>query len=143
MHYYKLQVYEPYDGSKSIMLAHEDKLDDLEFHSKIQKAIDGTIQDHMKRCKVKEANLPCDWEYWYLFGDHSKYRFGFFLREEGFEVIHPTGRVLIENRVILSDDRYKNLQLNKCEKCWREYDSLRDKKCPIICKRIESDNDEK
>lgn len=141
MYYYNISVYEPYDGSKSIMLSHKDELGDLEFHSKIQKAIDETIQDHIKRCEIKDSNLPCDWEYWNLFGDYSKYRFGLFLRKEGFEVIHPVERITIKNRRILSDNRYKNLQLNKCKECWR--DASIDEECQIVCKRIESDNNEK
>ena len=134
MKYYRIEVYEPYDGHKEMILAHKERFDDLEFHSIIQDAIDETIIDHVNRCKDVDY---CHCDYWNLFGSFAEYRFGLFLNNKGFDVITPIQSITIENRPILSDKRYKDVELPICgHKCYRDEDD----RCPIVCKRIgESD----
>lgn len=134
VNYYKIEVYVPYDGSKEIIVSHEEYFDDLEFHSIIQDVIDETILDHIER---SSDDYYCGMDYWNLFGDYNKYRFGLFLSRKGFDVIYPMETISIKNRPILSDERYRNIEIDKCEDC---YIDKYDEKCPIVCKR--SDNDE-
>ena len=138
VNYYKIEVYVPYDGSKEIIVSHEEYFDDLEFHSIIQDVIDETILDHIERSSDDDY---CHMDYWGLFGDYNMYRFGLFLSRKGFDVIHPMETISIKNRPILSDERYKNIEIDKCEDCYKqEYIDKYGEKCPIVCKR--SDNDE-
>lgn len=140
VNYYKIEVYVPYDGSKEIIVSHEEYFDDLEFHSIIQDVIDETILDHIERSSDDE--YYCGMNYWELFGSYNRYRFGLFLSRKGFEVIQPTETISIKDRPILSDERYRNIKIDKCEDCYKqEYiDKYDDEKCPVVCKR--SDNDE-
>jgi hypothetical protein len=130
--YYELKVYIPYDGYHTLMISHERHFDDLELHSVIQDVIDETIIDHVEKANVKRY---CDSKYWDLFGEYNRYRFGLFLSNKGFDVIHPCETITIEDRPILSDDRYKNVEIKSCTgPCPIRYD---DEECPIVAKRIE------
>ena len=132
MNYYKITVYIPYDGHKDLILSHEEEFDDLEFHSIIQDIIDETIMDHAQR--ASNIKRYCHWDYWNLFGKDNFYRFGLFLSNKGFDVVHPIETVTIKDKPILSDERYKNIEIPSCEgKCFKEED---DRDCPLVCKRI-------
>ena len=132
MNYYKITVYIPYDGHKDLILSHEEEFDDLEFHSIIQDIIDETIMDHAQR--ASNIKHYCHWDYWNLFGRDNIYRFGLFLSHKGFDVVHPIETVTIKDKPILSDKRYKNIEIPSCEgKCFKEED---DEDCPLVCKRI-------
>ena len=135
MHYYNIRVYVPYDGHKDLTIAHEKEFDDLEFHAIIHDVIDETILDHIERSK---DTYYCHMDYWNLFGRHNKYRLGLFLKNKGFEVIYPQETVVIQDRPILSDKRYKDIEVSACEgRCFKDDDE----ECPIVCKRIKNTDD--
>ena len=134
--YYEIEVYVPYDGAKSIFLSHEKLLDDLTFHSLVQDAIDETIMDWIEHY---EKDMYCDFDYWNLWGKFQCGRFRFFLARKGFHIIEPLESVKIENRQILSDERYKDIEISECNKCWKDFSI---EVCPVVCKR-EGDNNGK
>lgn len=136
MYYYTITVYVPYDGYKDLILSHEKEFDDLTFHSLIQDAIDEAIMDWIEHY---EKDRYCDFDYWNLWGKYQLGRFRFFLAQKGFHVVDSLRSVKIEDRKILSDERYKDIEIPECNKCWRDFSIEED--CPIVCKRIGDNND--
>ena len=136
--YYEIEVYVPYDGTKNIILSHEKLLDDLTFHSLVQDAIDETVMDWVEHY---EKDRYCNFDYWNLWGKFQFGRFRFFLAQKGFHIIDPLESVKIENRVILSDERYKDIKIPECNKCWMDF-GVSVEVCPVVCKRIGDDNDD-
>ena len=131
-YYYEIEVYIPYDGTKNMILSHKKLLDDLTFHSLVQDAIDETIMDWIEHY---EKDRYCKFDYWNLWGNFQLGRFRLFLAQKGFRVIEPLESVKIEDRPILSDKRYKDIKIPKCNKCRTIED------CSVVCKRI-GDNDD-
>lgn len=131
-YYYEIEVYIPYDGAKNLILSHKDLLDDLMFHSLVQDAIDETVIDWIEHY---EKDRYCKFDYWNLWGNFQFGRFRFFLAQKGFHIIDPLESVKIEDRHILSDKRYKDIEIPKCNKCRTGED------CSVVCKRI-CDNDD-
>ena len=128
--YYEIEVYIPYDGIKNLILSHKDRLDDLMFHSLVQDAIDETIMDWIEHY---EKDRYCEFDYWNLWGKFQLGRFRFFLAKKGFHIIDPLESIKIKDRQILSDERYKDIKIPECNKCWRDF-SVED--CPVVCKRV-------
>lgn len=139
MYYYTIKVYIPYDGYKDLILSHEKEFDDLTFHSLVQDAIDEAVMDWIKN--YSNGENFCNFTYWNLWGSFQEGRFRFFLAQKGFMVIDSIQSVKIEEREILSDERYKNIELPQCKDCY--LDKRFEETCSVVCKRLNNTEGDK
>lgn len=154
MYYYRIRIFEPYDGSDDIMIAHDHMYTGFELSGIVQDVIDSVVKDYANQDEyTNRNNAPCNQKINYLTTtNYSEYPEGLLgiicsrlKYDYGFEIILPLESISIQRCYLFNkefnDDnpsylfnRYKDLVLGECNDCFREnrvsYDG-----CPVENKR--------
>ena len=140
MYYYRIRIFEPYDGSDDIMIAHDHMYTEFELSGIVQDVIDSVVKDYANQDEYNNLNnAPCNQKITYLTTtNYSEYPEGLLgiicsrlKYDYGFEIILPLESISIQQCYLFNkefnDDnpsylfnRYKDLVLGECNDCFRE-----------------------
>ena len=148
MFYYKINLFEPYEGSDDILISHDKQFTEFELSSIVQEAIDKVVEKYSKTDYSYSEWCPCNQKISLCLPSEGGYPEGLFgsvlsfLRYDyGFEIIIPYEEISIQRSYLFNKEfnednptylfeRYKDLVLGECTDCFREnrisYDD-----CPV------------
>lgn len=159
MFYYKIKIFEPYEGGDNILISHDKQFTEFELSSIVMEAVDKVVEEYSKKDYSNREWAPCTQEINYFPDGLSGYPRGLFgsvlsflKYDYGFEIIIPYEKINIQKSYLFNKEfnennptylfeRYKDLVLGECENCHRENWKFFDG-CPVENKRRRQLEDE-
>ena len=153
-YYYKLCVFEPYDYTDNIIIAHNKRYTNFELSSIVQEVIDSLVEDYAGQDEY-DHNRPCNLELNLEYDNWGCYPNGFLSSiisrlkfDYDFELVIPIESIDIEKTRLFNhgynDDkpaylyeRYKDLVLGECSDCYH-MNSTFFEGCPVNNERRKS-----
>lgn len=140
MHFYQIEVYDPFYENDKIIMGHDECFDNHQLNIIVQEAFDECIEKYCNKTLLDGGEEACRMEVGTIFKEYLPLQ----LKNRGFWSIKIDETCSIMDGVLFSDDevtnlilksRYKDKILPPCKKCMRETYIGYDGKCAVPNKR--------